>query len=140
MKNYVELDKDDIQAIIADYYHVPAEDMDKRVEINLSIITEGFWQKRASRAFPLCESFETLKGGKMLYRISINSIDKVKRFNCICNNYDFPIYILSGRYVVDGKSIMGLFSLDLTQILTMEVEQHPNVDKFLDEVKEFMEK
>ena len=75
----------------------------------------------------------------MLYRISINSIDKVKRFNCICNKYDFPIYILSGRYVVDGKSIMGLFSLDLTQILTMEVEQHPNVDKFLDEVKDFME-
>lgn len=74
----------------------------------------------------------------MLYRISINSIDKVKRFNCICNNYDFPIYILSGRYVVDGKSIMGLFSLDLTQILTMEVEPHPNVDKFLDEVKDFM--
>lgn len=75
----------------------------------------------------------------MLYRISINSIDKVKRFSCICNNYDFPIYIFSGRYVVDGKSIMGLFSLDLTQILTMEVEQHPNVDKFLDEVKDFME-
>lgn len=34
---------------------------------------------------------------------------------------------------------MGLFSLDLTQILTMEVEQRPNVDKFLDEVKDFME-
>lgn len=41
MKNYVELDKDDIQAILADYYHVPAEEVDKRVEINLSIITEG---------------------------------------------------------------------------------------------------
>lgn len=75
----------------------------------------------------------------MLYRININSIDKVKRFNYICNNYDFPIYILSGRYVVDGKSIMGLFSLDLTQILTMEVGRYPNVDKFLDEVKDFME-
>lgn len=76
----------------------------------------------------------------MLYRIKVNSIDKVKRFNKTCNKYEFPIYIISGRYVVDGKSIMGLFSLDLTQILTMEVENFPNTDKFLDEIQEFMEK
>ena len=57
----------------------------------------------------------------MLYRININSIDKVKRFNCICNRYDFPIYILSGRYVVDGKSIMGnARMMELEYILLLE--------------------
>ena len=42
MKHYVELDEKDIQAIIADYYHIPVEDMDEHVEINLSMVTEGY--------------------------------------------------------------------------------------------------
>ena len=42
MKHYVELNEKDIQTIIADYYHIPAEDMDEQVEINLSMITKGY--------------------------------------------------------------------------------------------------
>ena len=42
MKHYVELDEKDIQAIIADYYHIPVEDMDEHVEINLSMVTQGY--------------------------------------------------------------------------------------------------
>lgn len=42
MKHYVELNEKDIQAIIADYYHIPVEDMDKYVEINLNMVTKGY--------------------------------------------------------------------------------------------------
>ena len=42
MKRYVELNKKDIQTIIADYYHIPVEDMDKQVEINLDMVTKGY--------------------------------------------------------------------------------------------------
>lgn len=42
MKHYVELDEKDIQAIVADYYHIPVEDMNEKVEINLSMVTKGY--------------------------------------------------------------------------------------------------
>lgn len=42
MKHYVELDEKDIQAIIADYYNIPVEEMDEQVEINLGMTTKGY--------------------------------------------------------------------------------------------------
>ena len=54
-------------------------------------------------------------------KISLNSIDKVKSFvNDITKfNYDFDL--VSGRYVIDAKSIMGIFSLDLLNPIQMTV-------------------
>ena len=46
-------------------------------------------------------------------KISLNSIDKVKSF---CNDiakFDAEFDLVSGRYVIDAKSIMGIFSLDI---------------------------
>ena len=45
--------------------------------------------------------------------ISLSSIDVVKKFVNLANNYDFPINLHSEKYIVNGKSIMGIFSLDL---------------------------
>lgn len=45
--------------------------------------------------------------------ISLNSIDKVKSFVNTISQYDFDFDLISGRYVIDAKSIMGIFSLDL---------------------------
>lgn len=62
----------------------------------------------------------------MIYRgkIKINSLNAVKDFVAICNEYNsnVSITIFSGRYVIDAKSIMGLFSIDVTQILNIEIE------------------
>ena len=54
-------------------------------------------------------------------QISLNSIDKVKSFvNDITKfNYDFDL--VSGRYVIDAKSIMGIFSLDLSKPIDLNV-------------------
>ena len=59
----------------------------------------------------------------MKIRVLINTIDSVKDFvNAAnrCNSCD--IYVVSGRYVVDAKSIMGIFSLDLTNELIVYSE------------------
>ena len=59
-------------------------------------------------------------------QISLNSIDKVKNFVNDINRFDCDFDLVSGRYVIDAKSIMGIFSLDLSKPLTLNV--HIDVD------------
>ena len=56
----------------------------------------------------------------MTAKIMINSINDVKNFVNLVNKYDFDIDLISDRYVVDAKSIMGIFSLDLTKPIGIE--------------------
>ena len=47
-------------------------------------------------------------------QISLNSIDKVKSFVNDITKFDYDFDLVSGRYVIDAKSIRGIFSLDLS--------------------------
>ncbi|MCM1227296.1 MAG: HPr family phosphocarrier protein [Clostridium sp.] len=49
------------------------------------------------------------------YKISLPAINDVKEFVNILMKYDFDVDLVSGRYAVDAKSIMGIFSLDLSK-------------------------
>lgn len=51
--------------------------------------------------------------------LMLDNIDKVRGFVNIAMSKDYDIELLSGKYVVNGKSIMGVFSLDLTKPVTM---------------------
>ena len=53
--------------------------------------------------------------------ISLNSIEKVKSFVNNISKYDFDFDLISGRYVIDAKSIMGIFSLDLSKPITLNI-------------------
>ena len=53
--------------------------------------------------------------------ISLNSIDKVKSFVNDINRFDCDFDLVSGRYVIDAKSIMGIFSLDLSKPITLNI-------------------
>jgi phosphotransferase system HPr-like phosphotransfer protein len=53
--------------------------------------------------------------------ISLNSIDKVKTFVNLINRFDYDFDLVSGRYVIDAKSIMGIFSLDLSKPITLHI-------------------
>ena len=65
-------------------------------------------------------------------RISLNSIDKVKSFvNDLVRFTDVDFDLVSGRYVIDAKSIMGIFSLDLSKPIDLNI--HADDDK-LDEI------
>lgn len=53
--------------------------------------------------------------------VSLNSIDKVKSFVNTIAKFDFDFDLVSGRYVIDAKSIMGIFSLDLSKPITLNI-------------------
>ena len=58
--------------------------------------------------------------------ISLNSIDKVKAFVNDISKYDFDFDLVSGRYVIDAKSIMGIFSLYLSKPINLNVHAEGN--------------
>ena len=54
-------------------------------------------------------------------QISLNSIDKVKSFVNDITKFDYDFDLVSGRYVIDAKSIMGIFSLDLSKSIDLNI-------------------
>ena len=54
-------------------------------------------------------------------KISLNFIDKVKSFVNDITKYDYDFDLVSGRYVIDAKSIMGIFSLDLSKDIDLNI-------------------
>ena len=63
--------------------------------------------------------------------ISLNSIDKVKSFVNDISKFNFDFDLVSGRYVIDAKSIMGIFSLDLSKPIELNIHSESNVDEIL---------
>ena len=71
--------------------------------------------------------------------IRINTINDVKDFVTIVTKCNYDVDIVSGRYAIDAKSIMGIFSLDLSKVLTMVIHGEgattealaENVEKFI---------
>lgn len=72
------------------------------------------------------------------FNIILKSINDVKDFVNIVNKYDFDVDLTSGRYVVDAKSIMGIFSLDLAKPIKIDVHSD-DCEKFCEEIKNFIE-
>lgn len=71
------------------------------------------------------------------FNILLKSINDVKDFVNIVNKYDFDVDLTSGRYVVDAKSIMGIFSLDLSKPIKVDVHAE-DCGNFCEEIKRFM--
>lgn len=71
------------------------------------------------------------------FNIMLKSINDVKDFVNIVNRYDFDVDLTSGRYIVDAKSIMGIFSLDLSK--PIKVEAHTDdASAFLYDIAPFV--
>ena len=70
--------------------------------------------------------------------ISLNSIDKVKSFVNIISKYDFDFDLISGRYVIDAKSIMGIFSLDLSKPIQLNIHDEGNADDVLQALEQYI--
>ena len=69
--------------------------------------------------------------------ILLESIADVKEFVSTVTLYDFAVDLVTGRYAVDAKSIMGIFSLDLSNKIEL-VAHTDDADKFLDGIKKFI--
>ena len=73
-------------------------------------------------------------------KISLNSIDKVKAFVNEVTKYDAEFDLVSGRYVIDAKSILGIFSLDLSKPIDLNIHSENNIDEILAKLDEFIVK
>lgn len=71
-------------------------------------------------------------------KISLNSIDKVKSFVNTITKYDYDFDLVSGRYVIDAKSIMGIFSLDLSRPIDLTIHTDNDVESVLEDLKPYM--
>lgn len=68
-------------------------------------------------------------------KVDLNSVDKVKHFVNNISNIDCDIDMVShhGRYVIDAKSIMGIFSLDLSKPITLQA--YTDDDLLIEQIK-----
>lgn len=64
-------------------------------------------------------------------QISLNSIDKVKSFVNDITKFNNDFDLVSGRYVIDAKSIMGIFSLDLSKPIDLNIHAEDNMDEIM---------
>ena len=71
------------------------------------------------------------------FNIALNSIIDVKEFVNIVNKCSCDIDLSSSRYVVDAKSIMGIFSLDLSKPIKVDVHSE-DCDDLIAELKKFI--
>lgn len=72
------------------------------------------------------------------FTVILSSINDVKNFVNVVTKYDFEIDLTSGRYVVDAKSIMGIFSLDLTKPIKVEAHSE-DCTQLLDELAPYIQ-
>ena len=73
-----------------------------------------------------------------IYYESLNSIDKVKAFVNDITKFDSDFDLVSGRYVIDAKSIMGIFSLDLSKPIDLNIHSEDDVNAILDVLKPYL--
>ena len=71
--------------------------------------------------------------------IRLNSIEKVKDFVSRVSTFNCDVDIIYGRYVIDGTSIMGIFSLDLTNPVTamIHTDDYEELKRFFDMMEDF---
>ncbi len=72
-------------------------------------------------------------------KININTINDVKDFVSLVSRCEYDVDIVSGRYAIDAKSIMGIFSLDLSKELTLNIHCDDCAD-FLEAIKKYIVK
>lgn len=71
-------------------------------------------------------------------KICLNSIDKVKSFVNDITKFDSDFDLVSGRYVIDAKSIMGIFSLDLSKDIDLNIHAEENIDDVVAALKPYI--
>ena len=69
--------------------------------------------------------------------IMLNSIDKVKAFVNTLTKFDCDFDLISGRYVIDAKSIMCIFSLDLSKPIELNIHATEKIDEILEALKPY---
>ena len=70
--------------------------------------------------------------------VLLNTIEKVKGFVNIISTFNGDFDLSSERYIVDAKSIMGIFSLDLGKTLRLDIHDPAEADKAIEQLKDYI--
>lgn len=70
-------------------------------------------------------------------QIYLNSIDKVKAFVDSVNTFNTEFDLISGRFVIDAKSILGIFSLDLSKPINLNIYNDDDTE-IIERLKPFL--
>ena len=69
--------------------------------------------------------------------IKLSLVENVNNFVTIVTRYPFEMDLRAGRHVVDAKSILGIFSLDLSKPITLEIYSD-ECEALLEDIKPFL--
>lgn len=70
--------------------------------------------------------------------ILLETIESVKKFVSIISNYDADFELMSGKYIINAKSILGIFSIDLSKPVLLRINaEGDNLEKIKDAIQEF---
>lgn len=69
-------------------------------------------------------------------KILIDTIDKVKNFNAVLNKEDGDFDIVGGGYIIDARSIMGIFSIDISKPLQLNI--HSDDTQTVERLKDYI--
>ena len=73
------------------------------------------------------------------FNIKLDSVEKVKEFVKITNKIPSDMDLIVGRYIIDAKSIMGIFSIDLTRTLCLKIHSdNAECEEIKDMIKRFI--
>ena len=71
-------------------------------------------------------------------QISLKSIGKVKSFVNAISQFDYDFDLISGRYVIDAKSIMGIFSLDLSKPIDLAIHTENDIPEIMEALQPYI--
>ena len=72
-------------------------------------------------------------------RIRLQTVEDVKNFVDAAERYPGNVRVHANDYIVSGKSIMGMFSLDLSNPVIVEIDNRGSVEDFVAGIEEFLE-
>ncbi len=72
--------------------------------------------------------------------VNLSASQQIKEFVNIISKYAFDMDLRSGKYLVDAKSILGIFSLDLSKPVELELltDDNSEIEKFMNDIKDFI--
>ena len=71
------------------------------------------------------------------YKILFTDIQQMRKFNAIVSEYPFRVNLYTDHYKIDAKSLMGIFSLDVTKPITLEAEAD-DLGDFEEKIREYL--
>ena len=71
-------------------------------------------------------------------KVSLSFIDKVKAFVNDISGFQADFDLVAGRYVIDAKSIMGIFSLDISKPIDLNIYAEENMDEIMTALKPYL--